>query len=83
MASYFGPVSLRVESRLDDDRIDATVECLSNRRPKTVELRLPHPLGWKATRVKGGVYDAEKELVRLEPFDGRAKVTLEFAAREQ
>jgi hypothetical protein len=79
VASYFGPLSLRVESRLNEDRIDATVECLSDRRPKTVELRLPHPGGRKAIWVKGGTYDPTEDLVRITSFGGRSEVSLGFS----
>jgi len=79
VASYFGPVSLRVESRLDEGRIDATVECPADRRPKTVELRLPHPLGRKRMWVKGGSYDPEKEMVRTALVGGRIEVSVGFS----
>ncbi len=78
-ASYFGPLSFRVDSRLDHGVIEATLECNSDRRPKRVELRLPHPQGRKAISVEGGRYDAEKERVTIDPFDGRAEVALRFS----
>jgi hypothetical protein len=78
VATYFGPVSLRVESRLEQGQIRATVECRSDRRPGFVELRLPHPLGRKAVRATGGAYNAATERVRIEPFTGRAEVVLGF-----
>ncbi|MEM2925843.1 MAG: hypothetical protein QXO94_00045 [Candidatus Bathyarchaeia archaeon] len=78
VASYFGEVSLKVESKLEQRRIEAKVECLSDRKPKCLELRLPHPQGRKAIKVKGGVYDANTETVRIEPFHGYAEVLLEF-----
>jgi hypothetical protein len=82
VATYFGPVSLKVTSALDDrNRIEAVVECRSKGKPKYVELRLPHPQGRKAAWVKGGKYDAEAERVRIEPFDGRAEVTLGFGVQ--
>lgn len=79
-ASYFGPLSLHVKSRLDQDRIEATLECLADRRPKTVELRLPHPHGRRAVWVQGGTYDRKTERVRIKPFAGRAKVVLGFGS---
>ena len=78
VATYFGPLSLRVESGIDQGRIQATVECTGDRKPKFVELRIPHPEGRKATSVTGGVYDPKTERVRVEPFDGRAEVTIRF-----
>ena len=78
VASYFGPLSLTVASDLTAGRIHAVVECRSDRKPKTVELRLPHPLNRKATGVTGGEYDPQRERVRISPFNGRAEVTLRF-----
>ena len=80
-ATYFGPLSLAVESKLTDNYIQATVEDSSDRHPKRVELRLPHPNGQKATWVKGGSYDPDTERVIIEPFTGRADVTLGFGSR--
>ncbi|MCC6862335.1 MAG: hypothetical protein IT158_27415 [Bryobacterales bacterium] len=81
VASYFGPVSLKVESRLSEGRIEAVVECSSPRRPKAVELRLPHPLGRKAETVEGGSYDPVTERVRIAPFEGQSRITLRFRTR--
>lgn len=81
MASYFGPVSARVESQVEYGRITAVIACDSDRKPAAVELRLPHPNGLKATQVTGGDYDPATETVRIAPFTGRAEVMLEFGAR--
>ena len=78
VASYFGPLSFRVESDLQHRRIVAEVKCDKNRRPKAVEFRLPHPEGRKAVRATGGSYDPEAEIVRIDDFAGRAEVVLEF-----
>jgi len=78
VASYFGPISLRVESKLEQGKIEAWIECKSHRQPKTVELRIPHPRAAKAVRVVGGTYHAEGETVRIKPFRDTAKVTLTF-----
>ena len=80
VASYFGPLSLRVSSRLDEGRIEAVLECHSERPPAAVELRLPHPAGRRAISVSGGSYDPARERVRVEPFAGRAEVVLRFSA---
>lgn len=76
VATYFGPVSLKVKSMLEQGRVEATVECRTDRKPKAIELRLPHPQGRRATAVKGGRYDPQTERVRIEPFDGAAQVTV-------
>jgi len=78
VASYFGPVSLKVKSELNQGRIVAKIECSSERRSKRIELRLPHPQGRKATKVEGGTYDAQAETVTIKSFKGSAEVTLEF-----
>jgi hypothetical protein len=78
VVSYFGPFSLHVESHLDSGRIQATVEFLTERRPRRIDLRLPHPQGRKAAWAKGGTYDPRTERVLIEPFNGRAEVTLGF-----
>lgn len=78
VASYFGPISLKVKSKLNQGRIEAMIECSSDRQPKIVELRLPHPQGKKATKVKGGTYDAKTETIRIKPFKNKAEVILEF-----
>lgn len=80
VASYFGPLSLRVSSRLDEGRIEAVLECHSERPPAAVELRLPHPAGRRASSVSGGSYDPTRERVRVEPFAGRAEVVLRFSS---
>ena len=77
-ATYFGPVSARVESKLAKGIIDATVEFHSEHRPKAVEIRLPHPEGQRAAGVSGGRYDGERETVVIEPPRKRVKVTAEY-----
>jgi len=78
VASYFGPLSLTVTSKTGDGNIEARVECLSERKPGRVELRIPHPVGLKAKKVNGGAYDSEAERVMIERFSGSAEVTLHF-----
>lgn len=78
VATYFGPLSLKVESALDQGLIHATIECAGDRKPVFVELRIPHPQGRKATRVEGGTYNPETERVRVEPFSGRAEIAVRF-----
>ena len=78
VASYFGHVNLYVKSALGQGRIEATIECDSERRPECVELRLPHPDGGKAVRSVGGQYDLETETVSIAPFQGRARIILCF-----
>ncbi|MHB9110186.1 MAG: glucosidase family protein [Armatimonadota bacterium] len=79
VASYFGPVSLDVQSLADVDQITAVVTCDTDRKPKTVVVRLPHPDGRKATRATGGTYDPAAETVTIANFAGKAEVTLDFS----
>lgn len=78
VASYFGPLSFRVLSNVGQGRIEARVECASERHPQRIEFRLPHPLGLKAIEAAGGTYDPETERVTIEPFIGRAEIVLRF-----
>jgi hypothetical protein len=78
VASYFGPLTLEVTSRVEAGEIEARMECRNSRRPEAVVLRLPHPAGLRAIGVTGGVYDPATETVRIEPFKGNAVVTLRF-----
>lgn len=82
-ASYFGPVSLHVQSNIAESRIEATIDCSSDRRPQRVELRVPHPDGLKATWVEGGQYNADLECVIIQPFSGHAEVTVAFGPRPE
>jgi hypothetical protein len=81
-ASYFGPVSLKTESKLRDGRIVATVDCGLDRGLKRVELRLPHPEGRKPTSVAGGQYNPATETVSIAPFTGHAEVILRFGEKD-
>jgi hypothetical protein len=80
VATYFGPATLHVDSSADGRRISAQVDCDSDHRPRSVELRLPHPAGLRPTSVTGGVYDNATETVRIDGFNGHAEVQLLFAA---
>jgi hypothetical protein len=57
----------------------ARVECNTNRRPRAIEIRLPHPAGLRPQSVKGGIYDRSTETVRVGSFSGQAEVELDFA----
>ena len=79
MASYFGPVSLRVMSKSDAGVIEAEVSCDSDRRPASVEIRLPHPQGQlRAVSTDCGVYIGDRETVKIDNFEGHAKIQLHF-----
>lgn len=76
-ASYFGPISLDVRSRLESGIITARISCSSDRRPKRIELRIPHPSGRIPAEIEGGALSGH-ETVIIEPFQGEAAVTLRY-----
>ena len=78
VASYFGPISLQVNSNVKHGFIEATVICNSESKPRDVLIRLPHPDGKKAVKVTGGSYDAAAESVLIKNFEGTANVKVEF-----
>ncbi|MCD9023794.1 hypothetical protein [Cohnella silvisoli] len=78
VATYFGSVSLHVESKLEQGVIVARVTCESDRKPDTVTIRLPHPNGAIPAQIVGGSYSASQESVRIDHFTGKAEVTLLF-----
>ncbi len=77
-ASYFGPLSFRVESHAARGEIRISVTCESSRRPDAVEIRVPHPAGLRAKAASAGTYDPETETVHLERFTGSGKITLRY-----
>lgn len=78
VASYYGRITLSVESQLGQGRVMAKVSCKSNHKPKFIELRIPHPDGKKPLSVDGGTYDAIHETVYIKDFNGNAEVKLHF-----
>ena len=78
MATYFGPVSLRVESRIEDGVIRARYACASDRTPDRLTLRLPHPEGVRARCAEGGTYDAQTEAVDIAQPADEGEVVLRF-----
>jgi hypothetical protein len=79
VASYFGPLTLKVESHLAEGAIEADITLVDKKRlPASVVIRLPHPDGCKALRAEGGTYDPATETVTIKPFRGKAAVKLTF-----
>ena len=76
--SYFGPLTVKVNSEISKGYIEADITCNSDRKPNEVTIRLPHPNGKKAVHVTGGEYDPNTETVILKSFHGNAHVRLEF-----
>jgi hypothetical protein len=86
VATYFGPVTLKVESfgRAGAvERIEATIECPGDRKPAEVKIRLPHPDGRKPVKVEGGEYDEETETVRVARFGGGVTVAMKFLSADR
>ena len=78
MASYFGPLSLRVTVQPDHRAVQAEITCDGAHKPARVELRLPHPQHRHPMTVDGGHYDPTREIVLIDPFSGNAKVSLAY-----
>ncbi len=76
--SYFGPLSVKVNSKISNGYMEADIKCNSERNPKDVTIRLPHPNGKKAVQVSGGVYNPDTETVTIKSFNGVAHIRLEF-----
>ena len=62
----------------DGNEMRVTVDCPGQRRPATVEIRVPHPLGRRAVSVTHGTYDGDSETLRLDAFTGHAETVLRF-----
>lgn len=77
-ASHFGPLSFAVTVSPDGREINVTIDCPGNRRPGTVELRIPHPLGRHPVAVDGGDYLADREILRLPDFPGHVSTRLRY-----
>jgi hypothetical protein len=77
-ASYFGPVSFSVESKVANSNIVAKIECNSDRKPAEVRIRIPHPEGKIPVKVTGGVYDKATESVIIKPFGGTSEIIIEY-----
>jgi hypothetical protein len=78
VTSYFGPLSLSVNSNINKGYIEASIECNSERKPQEVNLRIPHPDFKKPVHVIGGEYNPTTESVIIKPFTGSAKVRIEY-----
>ena len=79
--STFGPLSLRVVSRVGDGSIEAEVTCPVDRELRNLTVRLPHPDGRRAASVEGGDYDPDHERVTIHNFSGKATVRVRFSCR--
>lgn len=78
VATYYGPMSLDVTSHIDNGYIEAAIQCKTSRKLKTVSIRIPHPNGEKPIKVVGGLYDKKTETIKIEPFNGNAKIIVYY-----
>jgi hypothetical protein len=78
VATYFGPLTLTVNSVLNKGFIEASINCSSERKPAVVSIRIPHPQSKKPSRVSGGTYDASLETVVIKPFTGKGYIKIEY-----
>jgi hypothetical protein len=78
VATYFGPLTLLLNSQLNKGFVEATINCTNDRKPQEVIIRIPHPEGRKPVNVNGGIYDDESESVIIKSFTGQANVRVEF-----
>lgn len=79
VATYFGPLTLRAESRLSEGTIRARIVCCdTDKRPSRIVIRLPHPQGLHPTRTAGGTYDPATETVTLDAIGGEAEIVLHY-----
>ncbi len=76
--SYYGPLTVKVNSEIGRGYIEATIQCNSDKKPKVVTIRLPHPNGKKAVKVTGGEYDPDTETVTVQSFNGKVYVRVEY-----
>jgi hypothetical protein len=76
--SYFGPLTVKVNSKISQGYIEATIQCNSERKPQEVTIRLPHPAGKKARKVIGGEYNPVTETVTVKTFNGKVYVRADY-----
>lgn len=78
VASYFGPMSLKITSNLKEKYIEASIICNSEYKPNEVSIRIPHPQYKKAIQINGGNYDEENEIITISNFTGEATIKVLF-----
>lgn len=81
--SYFGPVSYRIQSHANQNRIEATVTPPGRNRPRSLYLRLRHPsqAALHSVTVNGQVwhdFDAAKEWIKLPMGSSELKIVASY-----
>jgi len=73
----FGPVSMRVESKLSEGKVTATVDLPQRNRPRQTALRIRVPDGWRvaSAQAEGRQLDVdERGTVELSALKGKAVI---------
>jgi hypothetical protein len=80
MRSYFGRLTMRLESEVSRGEMKLHVELASHGSalPRTIEVRVPHPEGARATAVSDGRYDSATETVAMSGFEGSKDLKVFF-----
>jgi hypothetical protein len=83
-ASYFGPLSYRLESFVEQGRIEARLEPPTRQRPVNLFLRLRHPRHAPMVRVTingrpSKDFDASKEWIKLAAPAGEQKIVAYYS----
>ncbi|HEX2973112.1 MAG TPA: hypothetical protein VHP11_12320, partial [Tepidisphaeraceae bacterium] len=81
--TYFGPMSMQMESAVSKGQMTMTIEPPTRNGPKVIYARFRHPEGKRIVRceVNGKAYekfDAQKEWVELRDCAGRTEVTVYY-----
>jgi len=81
--TYFGPMSMRVLSKVSQGRIEMTVEPPRRNPPRFIRARFRHPEGLKMTRAEingrpSNTFDAEKEWVEVSPTAGPIRIVAHY-----
>jgi hypothetical protein len=84
-ATYFGKMSLTVDSRVDQQQIEVELLLQNERKNhvRTIQLRIPHPTNqpMQQVTVNGAAwtnFNAEKEVMELTPDQSRYRVVVRY-----
>jgi hypothetical protein len=80
----FGPVSMKMESRLSQGEVVAEVDLPERNKPAKTLLRARVPAGWKVVAAKCGERSLrvdERGTVELTDLEGKRKIVFEVRAR--
>jgi hypothetical protein len=80
MKTMLGTVSLAAEARLSEGKVCVELDWADSAvsPAQKIRVRVPHPLGLKATRATAGAYNAGRECVELEAKPGKTAFEVHF-----